>query len=152
MWLMFILLLIKTKQVIITLQIEPPSLWRILPLLKSNLSFLFLTLAILDIKSHPRLDYQLLLSPEFVPDTAPTFQKLLEAVLPSFHKMIYDMLFDLLALERLKMQFKWPNHFKKSPTSPSHPRQLGIGSRKWGWRQWWRRKDLFLVRGIEGKG
>jgi hypothetical protein len=48
----------------------------------------------------------MLLSPDYTPDIGPTFRKLLEAVLPSFLRVIFNMLLDLLALARLKMLSK----------------------------------------------
>ena len=136
MWSMFDLLLITPKQVIITASEEQPSSWKIHPLLKSILLFLCSILVILTIRSHLKLNYPPPLSPGFAPNTAPTLQNLLEVILPSFQRMIYDMLANLLVLRGLTMLFKWPSHFKYWQTRASQSRQSEMGWRKWGWRLW----------------
>jgi hypothetical protein len=89
---------------------------------------------------------------EYAPAIVLTSKKLLVVTLLSFLSRIYAMLFDSLALEKLKMLSKWLKHFRIAPTNLSPSKLYEIAWRKWGWKLWWRRKDHFLPRGIEGKG
>jgi hypothetical protein len=54
----------------------------------------------------PRLEFVLHLSPDYTPGITLTSKKLLVVALLSFLSRIYAMLFDSLALEKLKMLSK----------------------------------------------
>ena len=126
----------NAKQVITTTWTIPSSPWNQCLLLNVITSFLYLILAILDMTYPPILEFLLHLSPDYAPCIALTSTKLLVVTLLSFLSRIYTMLFDSLALEKLKMLSKWPKHFRIAPTNHSPPKLYEIAWRKWGWRLW----------------
>ena len=80
--------------------------------------------AILLIKSHPLLVFTLALSPDFAPNTSPTFLGPLVAALPSFPPLISIMPNDFSALEGSILLFRSLELLRTSLTNLSPLKQL----------------------------
>ena len=106
------------------------SLWNHWHLHCSTISILSLILSSLVTKSHLRVKFPMLPSPDFTPDLVPVFKSPQEVTQQSFQRPTFIMLYTLLAQGELKMQSR-----SKSSQGCCHP-PIYINKLKWPEESW----------------